>query len=91
MSWIVDVMQNTHFELIYKTIYTEATRQKRKLFKINQFNAGIKLFSSYLDVVDDLSHSMSMSDRKNANVLMANIFRHDVAKIFRIGFNLITH
>ena len=34
---------------------------------------------------------MNMSDRKNANVLMANIFRHDIARIFRQGFQLITH
>ena len=34
---------------------------------------------------------MSMSDRKNANVLMANIFRHDVARIIRSGFLLVSH
>ena len=55
------------------------------------FNAAIKLFSSYLDVVEDISCSMSMSDRKNANVLMANIFRHDISRIIRNGFNWINH
>ena len=34
---------------------------------------------------------MNMSDRKNANVLMANVFRHDIAKIFRVGFSYIFH
>jgi len=61
------------------------------MFKINLFNAAIKLFSSYLDVVDDISSSMNMSDRKNANVLMANIFRHDIARILRSGFQLVSH
>ena len=32
-----------------------------------------------------------MSDRKNANVLMSNIFRHDIAQILRGGFKLISH
>ena len=84
-------MQNSHFELIHKILIQEVTREKRKQFKINLYNAAIKLFSSYLDVVDDISRSMSMSDRKNANVLMANIFRHDIARILRSGFQLITH
>jgi hypothetical protein len=87
----VEVLQNAHFELIYKILYQEATREKRKQFKINLYNAAIKLFSSYLEVVEDISNSMSMSDRKNANVLMANIFRHDIARIIKTGFQLITH
>ena len=41
--------------------------------------------------MDDISNSLSMSDRKNANVLMANIFRHDVARIIRSGFQLVSH
>lgn len=84
-------MQNAHFELIYKLLYTEATREKKKQFKINVFNAALKLFDSYLDVIADISNSMNLSDRKNANVLMANIFRHDIARILRIGFHLVTH
>jgi hypothetical protein len=32
-----------------------------------------------------------MSDRKNANVLMGNMFRHDIARIFAKGFNQIRH
>lgn len=32
-----------------------------------------------------------MSDRKNANALMANMFRHDIARIFKIGFHRIIH
>ena len=84
-------MQNAHFELIYKILYQEVTHEKKKMFKINLFNAAIKLFSSYLEVVDDLSGSMAMSDRKNANVLMTNIFRHDIARIIRSGFQLVSH
>lgn len=91
LSWIVEVMQNAHFELIYKILFREATREKKKLFKINIFNAALKLFNSYLDVISDISTSMNLSDRKNANVLMANVFRHDIARILRIGFNLISH
>ena len=32
-----------------------------------------------------------MSDRKNANALMSNMFRYDIARIFKIGFHRITH
>ena len=69
----------------------EATREKKKLFKINVFNAGVRLFQSYLNVVDDISNSMNLSDRKNANVIMANIFRHDIARIIRFGFQIVSH
>jgi hypothetical protein len=34
---------------------------------------------------------MNLSDRRNANVLMANVFRHDVARILRFGFINISH
>ena len=30
-------------------------------------------------------------DRKNANALLANLFRHDVSKILKLGFYLTTH
>jgi len=47
------------------------------------YNAGLMVFNSYLDVIIDISTSLSLSDRKNANILMANMFRHDIAKILR--------
>ncbi len=84
-------MQTAHFELIYKILSREANREKKKQFKINFFHAGLKLFNSYLDVITEISNSMNISERKNANVLMANMFRHDIAKILRIGFNQIIH
>jgi hypothetical protein len=55
------------------------------------FNAALKLFDSYLNVINDISMSFRPSDRNNANVLMANMFRHDIARIFKIGFLQITH
>lgn len=84
-------MQNAHFELIYKLMFTEVTREKKKHFKINLFNAAIKMFSSYLEIVEVMSSSMNMSDRKNANVIMANVFRHDIARIIRHGFVSTNH
>jgi hypothetical protein len=55
------------------------------------FNAALILFLHYLEVIEDISVSFNVSDRKNANALMANIFRHDIARIFKIGFHQITH
>jgi hypothetical protein len=55
------------------------------------FNAAIILFLNYLEVIEDISASFNMSDRKNANALMANMFRHDIARIFKIGFHQIIH
>lgn len=46
---------------------------------------------NYLNVISDISVSMRQLDRKNANTLMANIFRHDIARILKIGFLQITH
>jgi hypothetical protein len=40
---------------------------------------------------EDISISFNMSDRKNANALMAHMFRHDIARIFKIGFHQIIH
>lgn len=39
----------------------------------------------------DISNSLSPSDRKNANILMANMFRHDISRILRSGFLQINH
>lgn len=55
------------------------------------FNAALVLFLNYLEVIEDISMSFNMSDRKNANALMANMFRHDIARIFKIGFHQIIH
>lgn len=91
LAQIANVMQTAHFELIYKTLFREATREKKKQFKVNTFNAGLKLMESYLNVINDISMTFRPSDRNNANILMANMFRHDIARIFKIGFNQITH
>lgn len=55
------------------------------------FNAALLLFLNYLEVIEDISISFNMSDRKNANALMANMFRHDIARILKIGFHNIIH
>lgn len=55
------------------------------------FHAAVVLFLNYLEVIEDISQSFNMSDRKNANALMANMFRHDIARIFKIGFHQIIH
>jgi hypothetical protein len=58
---------------------------------VNVFHGALQLFLSYLEVIEDISRSMNMSDRKNANTLMANVFRHDIARILKLGFSLINH
>ena len=55
------------------------------------FNAALKLFLNYLEVIEDISGSFNIGDRKNANALMANMFRHDIARIFKIGFWWVLH
>ena len=55
------------------------------------FHAALLFFLEYLEVIEDISISFNMSDRKNANALMASMFRHDIARIFKIGFHRITH
>jgi hypothetical protein len=35
--------------------------------------------------------SFRQTDRANANVLMGNMFKHDISRIFKIGFVQITH
>ena len=72
-------------------MFREATRDKKKKFDINIFHAALILFLNYIEVIEDISHSFNVSDRKNANALMANMFRHDIARIFKIGFHQITH
>jgi hypothetical protein len=72
-------------------LFREATREKKKQFDVNMFNAALILFLNYLDVIEDISLTTNMSDRKNANALMANMFRHDIARIFKIGFHQIIH
>lgn len=84
-------MQTAHFELIYKTLFKEATREKKKQFQVNTFNAALTLFENYLNVINDISLTFRPSDRNNANILMANMFRHDIARIFKIGFTQISH
>ncbi len=91
LTQIAPIMQTAHFQLIYRILYREITRQKKKHFQVNLFHAGICLFQNYLDVIQDISISLSMSDRKNANVLMTNMFRHDIARIFKKGFLEINH
>ena len=72
-------------------MFGEATKEKKKNFDINRFHAALILFLDYIEVIEDISVSFNMSDRKNANALMANMFRHDIARVFKIGFHRISH
>jgi hypothetical protein len=76
-------MQVQHFELIYKVLYHEVTKEKKKDFKVNNFHAALVLFEEYLKILSEMFVSLSMNDRKNANALMANMFRHDVARVLK--------
>lgn len=51
LSPIAQLMQFSHFELIYKTLYHEVTREKKKDFKVNTFNADLMLFAEYLRIL----------------------------------------
>lgn len=54
------------------------------------FNGSLKLFLGYLSLIEDMSvKSLCFNDRSNANKLMGHMFRHDIARIFKIGFSLI--
>lgn len=79
---IAEVMKFTHFELIYKLLANEA-RLEKKHFKINVFHAALNFFKQYLDIIAGNTTSMSPSDRRNANALMGNMFRHDIARVLR--------
>lgn len=58
---------------------------------MNLFHGALYLLEAYLGVVEDMSKSMNISDRKNANVLMGNLFRHDLARIIKSGFHWVSH
>lgn len=77
--------------MIYKILYREVTKEKKKNFDINLFHGALILFLEYVQVIEDISVSFNINERKNANALMANMFRHDIARIFKIGFHRITH
>ena len=59
LAQIVYVMQTVHSELIYKTLFKEATREKKKEFKVNTFNTALILFENYLNVIKDISFSLN--------------------------------
>ena len=88
LAQIAPLMQVQHFELIYKVLYYEVTQKKKKDFKVNTFHAALVLFEEYLKILTEMSLSNSLNDRKNANALMANTFRHDIARVLKEGFNL---
>lgn len=48
LSQILFIMQTGHFELIYKLLFREATRDKKRQFDINMFHAALILFLNYI-------------------------------------------
>ena len=49
------------------------------------------LLEAYLGVVEDMSTSLDMRGRGNANVLMRNLFMHDIARVLKVGFHWVGH
>lgn len=58
---------------------------------MNLYHSSLILFHQYLRITHEMSVSFSDKDRKNANALLGNLFRHDISKVIKIGFYLINH
>lgn len=72
-------------------MFKEVSKPKKKDFNINLYHASIVLFQQYLEIIREMTLSFADFDRKNAEGLLAHLFRHDICKIIKVGFYLIHH
>ncbi len=79
-------MQLTQFELFYRIITDQVLRKKSK-FEIKKFHAACLCLLELLYVVRAMNADTSdATNRQNAKILLANIFRHDITRYLQVGF-----
>ena len=75
----------TQLELTYSHLVKEATRPKKRSINYRVLHAALLVLLELLYIVQELSLSVDSTLRKNAQILMQNIFQHDLTRIIRIG------
>ncbi|KAM3129508.1 hypothetical protein pb186bvf_018412 [Paramecium bursaria] len=83
---ISEALQLTQFEFLYSTMIHEIQKNKKRLFNYRLFYAVVHTLNELFHIVRELSLSTQGIDRKNSQILMQNIFSHDISKAIRIGF-----
>jgi hypothetical protein len=65
------------------------TRKQKRRFQTDVFQACLGYLHCYLTAISNMHRSSAIRDRKNASVLMAYTFKHEIAKIIKIAFDFV--
>ncbi|EAR94710.2 Yip1 domain protein (macronuclear) [Tetrahymena thermophila SB210] len=85
---IVDIavaLQLTQFQLIFSKLVKEVTHNKKRSFNLKNFYSTVYVFNELLQVIRVMSTDNSQMNRKNSQIMLQNIFHHDITKALRIG------
>jgi timeless len=87
VSPIAESLKISNFEYMYRVFMMEVKKSSRKDFNTKDFHAAMKCCMQLLYIVKDMNISATENTRRNAQILLQNIFYHEMAKIARRAFD----
>lgn len=87
VSPIAESLKISNFEFMYRIFIMELKKGSRKDYNTKDFHAAMKCCMQLLYIVKDMNISTTENTRRNAQILLQNIFYHEMMKISRRAFD----
>ncbi|CDW80133.1 UNKNOWN [Stylonychia lemnae] len=88
ISQIGASLQLNNFDYLYSTLYTEIQKKKKLEMKFKDFHSALQLLTQFLYIIRDMATSEDEKNKKNSQILLSNVFHHELVKIAHTGIRL---
>ena len=61
-------------------------KKKKSELKIKDFHSALQLLTQFLYIIRDMATSEDEKNKKNAQILLSNVFHHELVKIAKQAF-----
>ncbi|CAG9324990.1 unnamed protein product [Blepharisma stoltei] len=86
VSPIAEALKLPNFEYLYRSFLYEFKKTSKKEFNTRELHAALKFCTEFLYIIRDMNNSQTETTRRNAQILMQNVFYHEISRVCRKSF-----
>lgn len=86
VSPVAEALKLPNFEYLYRSFLFEFKKTSKKEYNTRELHAALKFCTEFIYIVKDMNSSQTEITRRNAQILMQNVFYHEISKVCRRAF-----
>lgn len=83
---LAEALEARNFEVLYRTFYTEMKKLSSSDYSAKEFQAAMAFCVQYMLIVRQMSTSKDEVTRRNSQIIMQNVFYHELVRVCRFAF-----